>query len=173
MNLVLEPVRESRIEQPHSGDVETVEPDHRFVTRISMIVPLPVGGQHQIERVHYRFFTVESGVSTTSFHDETQRTLGMAVARGDLAGQNQLEPGIEAAGDRRLPANAWVFEDQDTPLGLFGADQVARPHQVIASLVVGPAMGDCLGLWLGLHQRMEHFPQGGQRLRVHLVVKRL
>jgi hypothetical protein len=57
---------------------------------------------------------------------------------------------------------AGVFEDQHASLGLLGADQIARAHQIVARLIVGPAVNMGRRAGLRLHQPGQRFPQRGQ-----------
>ncbi len=60
-----------------------------------MVVPLPARRQNQIERTHHRLLAVDSGESAFALHNEAQRALGVAMARGDFARQDQLQAGIK------------------------------------------------------------------------------
>jgi hypothetical protein len=83
---------ELRIEQADGGDVETIEPDHRLVGGVAMVMPLAARRQHQIVLAHDRLLAIERGEGPVALHHEAQRALAVAVAGGDLARQDQLQP---------------------------------------------------------------------------------
>ncbi|MNS99432.1 hypothetical protein D3C72_1338340 [compost metagenome] len=129
---------EAGVEVTDGRDVQPVQPDHRRLGRVAVVVPLAARRQHQVEGLHHRLLAVHRGIGAAALHDEAQGALGMAVSGRDLARQDQLQTGVEAGRDRRQTRQAGVFEDQHPALGLLGADQIARPHQVFAGLVIGP-----------------------------------
>jgi hypothetical protein len=67
--------------------------------------------------MHLRPFATDSGIGALSLDHEAQGGLGVAVWRGDLAGQDHLQPGIEAAGDAGLAGQGGVFQYQHAALG--------------------------------------------------------
>ena len=172
MRILAQFLGEAGVEVANRRNVETVEPDHRLAGGVAMVVPLPAGGQHQIERPHHRLFAVDGGEGAFTLEHKAQGALAVTVTRRDLAGQDQLQSGIEAGRDRRLARHARVFEDQDAALGLRGADQIARPHQIVARHTIGPAMDLRRRGRFGGHQRREHFPQRRQAGGRHFVIQR-
>ena len=63
---------------------------------------------------------------------------GVAVARRDLARQDQLQPGVQRLRDARLPAQRRVLEDQHTAHRLLGANQLAGAQQVRTHIGIAP-----------------------------------
>ena len=141
----------ARVEMPDGRNVEAIEPDHWPVAGIAVVVPLPARSQHEVERLHHCPFPVDGGEPARSLQHETQRALRVAMGRGNLAGQDQLDAGIETGHDRRLPGQSRIFEDQHPALGLFSADQVARAQQIVADRTIGPAMDLGRRFRLGSH----------------------
>ena len=58
------------IEHLDEGNVEPVEPDHRLVGLIAMIVPQPRRGQDQVVLLHIGPLAVERGEGALARHDE-------------------------------------------------------------------------------------------------------
>lgn len=80
----------------HGWYVEAVEPDHRLVRRVAVIVPLPTRRQHQIERAHQCLLAINGGKGAFAFKHEAERVLSMPVTGRNLAGQDQLQTGVKA-----------------------------------------------------------------------------
>jgi hypothetical protein len=62
-----------RIEQADGGNIQTIEPDHRLVGGVAMVMPLAARRQHQIVLAHDRLFAIERGEGPVAFHHEAQR----------------------------------------------------------------------------------------------------
>ena len=84
---------EAGVQELDELDVEPVEPDHRLGAVVAVIVPGPGWGDHEIARLHRRALAIDSGVGATSFDNEAQGRLRMAVRRRHFARQDQLQPG--------------------------------------------------------------------------------
>ena len=140
--------------KPHGGDIEAIEPDHRARAVIAMVMPLPIGRQHQVEGAHHRALAIDGGMGSLAFHDKAQRRLGVAMAGRHLTGQDQLQPGIEAIGDGRSTGQPRIFQDQHPPLGLLGRDHAAGAQQIVSRRGIIPAPGPRRSAGLGRHQRV-------------------
>ncbi len=116
---------EARVEQAHDRDVEPVEPDHRLVGLVAMVVPGPGRCDHEIAGQHRRALAIDRGIGALSLDNEAQCRLGVAVRRRHFARQDQLQPGEQRMGDRGLALEPGVFEDQHPARRLLGADQPA------------------------------------------------
>ena len=93
------------------------------------------------------------------------------MRRRDLAGQDQLQAGVERLGDARLAAQRRVLEHQDTPLGLLGADQPAGLEHVRPDLVVAEEHRRDRALRLRRNERAEHLPEGRQAERADALIE--
>ncbi len=127
---------EADVEQADDRDVQPVQPHHRRVGLVAVIVPGPAWRDDEIARAHHRSLALHRGVGAAALDDEAQRGLRMAVRRRDLAGQNKLHAGEQRVGHRGMPAQARVLQDQHAALGLLRGDQAAGLHQVGAHDVV-------------------------------------
>ena len=67
-------------------DVEAVQPDHRLLCIVAMIVPRPGGCDDEIARLHRRALAIDRGVGAVTLNDEAQRRLRVAMSRRDFAG---------------------------------------------------------------------------------------
>src|SRR6516162_5101413 len=90
LNVRLTRLGEAGIQQAHDRNVEPVEPDHRLLRLVAVVVPSPGRGNHEVAGEHRRALTVDGGIGSLALDDEAQRRLRMAVRRGHLAGQDQL-----------------------------------------------------------------------------------
>src|SRR5690348_9998469 len=102
---------EARIEMIDGWDVEPIQPDHRLITRVTVVVIGPRGRQYEVAGMHGGALAIDSGVGAFAFDDEAQRGGGVPVAGGDFAWKHELHAGIDALRDARLPAQARVFEN--------------------------------------------------------------
>jgi putative membrane protein len=150
---------EAGVEESDQRDVEAVEPDHRLAAVVAVVVEGPRRRDDEVAEAHRRALAVDGRVGAFAVEHQAQRRLRVPVRRRHLAGQDQLQPGVQRLRDRRLAAQGRVLEDQDAPLGLFGADEAAGVHDVAADLVVAPEGGGDRALRCRRHQRPEHFPE--------------
>ena len=86
---------ERGVEKRHDGNVEPIEPYHRLIAIVPVIVPGPRWRNHEIPFVHERLFALYRRVRAIAFDDEAQRRLRVSVRRGDFAGQDKLKTGIQ------------------------------------------------------------------------------
>src|SRR6516162_4312652 len=140
---------EARAQQLDDLDVKPVEPNHRLRRFVTVIVPSPRRGDDKIARLHRSALAVDGGVGAMALDDEAQRRLRMTMGRRHLARQNQLQPGKQRAGDRGLPRQSRVFQDQDAALGLMSSNYPARLHQVSADFFITPQRRQALRGRLG------------------------
>ena len=126
---------------------------------VAVVVEGPRRGDDEVAVAHRRALAVDRGVGALAVEHQAQRRLGVAVRRRHLAGQDQLQAGVERLGDARLAAQGRVLEDQDAPLGLLGGDQAAGFHHVLAHLVVAPERRRDRAGRLRRHQRAQHLPE--------------
>ena len=119
-------------------DVEPVEPEHRLVGVVAVVVPGHVGRDDEVAGVHERALAVDGGVRALALQHEAQRRLRVAVRGRHLVRHDQLHAGIERGGDLRLSAQAGVLQDQHAPLGFLGGDQLAGFQHGRADFVEPP-----------------------------------
>ena len=91
---------EARVEERHDRNVETVEPYHRHIARIAMIVERPRRRDDEIARMHRRALTIDRGVGAFALDHHAQRGLGVAMAGRNFARKDELQTGVQAVGDR-------------------------------------------------------------------------
>ena len=147
--LLLVPLDEGGIQQLDHRDVEPVEPEHRLVGVVAVVVPGHVGRDDEIAGRHEGTLAVHGRVRALAFEHEAQRRLRVAVGGGHLVRHDELHAGIERGGDLGLAAHARVFQDQHAPLGLLGGDQRAGLQHGLADLVEAPQRRLAAALGLG------------------------
>ena len=152
----------ARAQQFDDLDVEPVEPDHRLLRLVAVIVPGPGGGDDEIAGLHRGALAVDGGIGAVTLDDEAQRRLRMTMGRRDFAGQDQLQPGKQRAGDRGLPLQSRIFQDQDAALSLLRRDQPAGLHQMRPDLLIAPQRRDARRGRLGGDERMQLLPERRQ-----------
>ena len=94
-------LHEARVEERDDRDVEAVEPHHRLIARVAVVVPRPGRRDDEVAGMHRDALAVDRGIRAGAFDHEAQRRLRVAVARRDFAGHDELQAGIEAVRDRR------------------------------------------------------------------------
>src|SRR5438128_2128099 len=62
LSILLIRLEETGLKTIEQGIVEPIEPDHRFVGVVPMIMPGPAGRQDEIARRHFESFTVHRGI---------------------------------------------------------------------------------------------------------------
>src|SRR5215831_422896 len=79
---------EAGVEHVHHWQIESVEPYHRFVSGVAVVVKGPGWCQDEIAGMHCGAFTVDSCVTAIAFDDETQGRRSMTVGRSIFSGQD-------------------------------------------------------------------------------------
>ena len=171
--LLLVMLDEGRIQHLDDGNVEPVEPEHRLVGVIAVIVPGHVGRDDEVARRHRRALAVDAGVRAFAFQHEAQRRLRMAVRARHLVRHDELHAGIERGGDLGLPAQAGIFQDQHAALGFLGRDQAAGFQHGRADVVEPPERRQAAAFRLGRDEPAQHRPQRRHVLLVDAGVERL
>ena len=113
---------------------------------------------------HHGALARDGGIGVLALDHEAQRRRDMAMRRRDLAGQDDLQAGKEAAGDAGFALHAGVFEHQHAALGFLGGDDLAGFHQIGADLAPFPDRRLARALGLVEHQPTQHAPQRRQIL---------
>ena len=72
----------------HQRQIQTIQPNHRLIARVAVVVPAPLRGEDKVARMHLSAFTIDGGKCAFSFHDKAQRRLVMAMARSDFTWHN-------------------------------------------------------------------------------------
>ena len=164
---------EARVEKRHQRNIEAVEPDDGLLARIAVVVERPRRRDDEVTRMHGGPLTVDGGICAFAFDDKAQRRLAVTVTRRNLAGQDQLQAGVQAVGDRRRAAQTRVLHHQHAPLSFTGGDEAAGLHQVRAHLLVAPQRRHAGRGRCRRHQVAESLPQRSQAVLVDALVKRL
>ena len=60
--------------------VETIQPDNRFLPRIAVVMPAPLRRENKIAGAHGRALAIDGGKRAMAFHNKAQRRLVMTVA---------------------------------------------------------------------------------------------
>jgi hypothetical protein len=81
------------VQQIHELHVEPVEPDHRLLGLVAVVVPGPGRGDDEIAGLHQGPLAIDGGIGPVPLDDKAQRRLRMAVRRRDLARHDELQPG--------------------------------------------------------------------------------
>ena len=142
-------LRERRVEELHDRDVQPVEPEHRLVRLVPVVVPRHRRRDDEVAVVHRRPLAIDGRMRAVAFEHEAQRALRVPVRGSDFARQHQLHAGIEIGRDLRLSAQPGILENQHAALGFFGGDQAAGLNHRGANLRERPrrrlARADRLG----------------------------
>ena len=149
---------EDRAKLADQRDVEPVEPDHRDVAVMAVIVPHPGRGEDQVADFHISLFAVDGGIGTGTLDDETQCAGRMTVCRRDFARHDELEPSIERFRNAGTTFKTGVLQHQHAAFGLFCRNHARRFHDIGPAHAIIPFIRDRRGHGFFGEQRVQHFP---------------
>ena len=152
-------VEEVRVHVVDERQVQAVEPDHRAVGRVAVVVKRPGRGEHKVTGAHDRVLPVHRRVGALPFDDEPQRGRRMLVSGRDFAGEDELQPGVEVHGGGRRRPQAGVHQHQHPTFGLLGGDDLTGTHQERPQIRIAPQERDRRAFRLCRQQRAEPPPQ--------------
>ncbi len=161
---------EGGVEEIDRRHVEHVEPDHRLLGRIAVIVRSPVRRDHEIAAAHDGLLALDRGVSAIAVEHETDRRSGVPVRGRDLARKDQLQTGIERLRDARAAGQGGVFEHEHAALSLLGGDQRTGFDHHLLHFGEAPQRRHARRLGLRRYQAFQHFPERRQILLADAVV---
>ena len=150
---------ERRLKMIDRRQIEHVEPHHRLLAGIAVVVRRPVGGDDEVAMRHHGLLAFDRGIGALAVEHEADRGGRVLMHVGDLAGQNELDAGEQRIGDARLAGLAGIFQHQHAALGFLGADHVAGLHHQLLDVGKFPHRRPALGLRLRRHQVLEHLPE--------------
>jgi hypothetical protein len=143
------------------------------VPGLPVVVPCARRRDDEVARMHRRALAVDRRIRAFAFDDEAQRGLRMAMRGRDLARQDELQPAIERARDRRLAAQAGILEHEDAALRFLRRDEPAGLEHVRTDGFVAPERRHAGRPRLGNHEVAEHVPERGHVLGADAGVERL
>ena len=126
LHLLVEIVGERRLEEIDLREIEHVEPQHRLLRGIAVVVRRPVRGDHEVAGRHERLLALDRRIGALAVEHEADGGGDVAVDRRDLARQDHLDAGEQRVGGARLAPHGGILQDQHPALGLLGRDQSAR-----------------------------------------------
>ena len=130
------------------------------VARVAVIVVGPRRRQDEIAGVHRRPLAVDGGVGAGALDDEAQRRGGVPMARRDLAGQDQLQAGVQALRDARLAAQRRDSRARARAARLPSASAAGRlPSAAAAARRSARARARVSGVGSGGMILAEHLPE--------------
>ena len=165
--------RKRGVKEPDDRNIQPVEPDHRGVGMVAVVVPGHWRCDDEITVLHQSAFAIDRSVCTGTVKHEPQRRLAMAVGRGHLARQYQLQPGIKRGCDLAFTPQPWIFQNQNTPLCLFGRYKSAGLQKVRLGFLEVPKVGAAAAFWLLCDDAGHDRPKWRQCLLVDLFIERL
>src|SRR5262249_18793444 len=102
---------EGGVEQLNQRNVKSVEPEHRFLALISMIMPGHGGRDDEVTWWHVGALAINGGEGTFSLDDEAQCRLGMSVSGRYFVRHDELDTSIESCGDFGTSAQSRILEN--------------------------------------------------------------
>ena len=152
-------LREAGVEQPDHRDIQSVQPHHRMVGFIPVVVPGPARGDDEVAGFHDRPLALDRGVGAAPLDDEPQCRGRVPVGRRDLPRHDQLQAGEQGVGGRSMPLQPRILQNQHPPLGFLGRNQAAGLHQKgTHHVVVIPLHRLCRCVGSAGHQRVQPLP---------------
>ena len=137
---------EPGLEHPHQRGIKSIQPDHRRIGVVGVVVPAPVGRQDKIARKHRNALAIHNGIAAPALDDQAKRRRGMPVGPGNLARHHDLDVGDERVTGH--PRQLGVGQAQNTALGLLSAHELGRSHRLRAQIT--PVPQERYGLASGL-----------------------
>jgi len=163
---------ERSVEKTGERNIESVQPDHRRIAVIAMIMPGPGWRDNKIAKLHDRAFAIDAGMTARTIQHKTQRRLAMAMSGSHFVGHHQLQPGVQRIRDVRIAPHARVFQDQHPALGFLRANQIAGFEQPFPRLVEFPQVGQAVAFRLRGNNVSKNGPQRGVRKAIDFFIKR-
>jgi hypothetical protein len=120
--------------------VKRIEPDHRRIAKMTMVVPAPTRGKYEIARPHRHALALDSRVGAFALDNEAQRIGRMPVGGRDLAGLDHLHAAKERICNVSGTGQPGIFQHEHAPLGLLRRNELDRSHKMRAYVPVAP---DC------------------------------
>src|SRR6516165_9593120 len=133
MVLLVEP----GLEHPHQRGIEAVQPDHRSIGVVGVVVPGPVGGEDEIAREHREALTVNDRVAAAALDDQAKGRRRMAMGPSNLAWHHDLDVGDQCVAGRH-PGQLGVGQAQNSAFGLLGTNELGRPHRLWSQIAPVP-----------------------------------
>ncbi len=164
-------VAEPGIHQIDQMHVEPVEPHHRLLAEIAVVVPSPGWGDDEIAGRHHGPLARDRGIGVLALDDKAQRRGDVAVGGRDLARQDDLHAGEQAAGDAGFARHAGIFEHQHAALGFLGGDDLAGFHQIGSDIAPFPDRRHARTFRLLQHQIAQHPPQRREMLLIGAAIE--
>ena len=157
--LLVEMLVETRLEEVDGRHVQHVEPHHRFLRGVAVVVDGPVRRQHEVARRHDGLLAVDLGVGALAVEDEADRRRRVAMRRRDLARQDELQAGVERLRDARLAAQQRILQHQHAARRLLGGDDGAGLGNVGPHVLVVPDRRRADRLRLFRNDVLQHHPE--------------
>ena len=165
LHLIVGIISERGFEEIDRREIEHVQPQHRLLRRIAVVVRGPVGGDHEIARRHESLLALDGRVGALAVEHEADCRRDVAMGRRHFARQDHLDAGKQRVGDTRLAAHGRILENEHPTLRLIGADQAARLDHQRFHVVVVPDVRHAAGDRLLGHDRLHHLPERGHVAR--------
>ena len=122
-------LEERRLNMPHEGHVEKVEPERGLIAVVGMSMPAPGWGQHDITGCHIDPLTVDDGIDiVASIEHETQCSRCVPMRAGGLTRLDHLIGGDEVARRGVGVARRRVHHDEVAPFGHVSTHEAAGLH---------------------------------------------
>ena len=167
-------LEETGIDLPHERDVQPVDPGHRLVGGVVMLVPSHAGREQEVASTHRDRVVVDVGPHPLALDDEAERRLRMAMRRGLLARAEVLDRGPQRGGGVGRAGQARVGEsDRPAFSPTADRDELARAGGELVQGRPAPHCGTSVGLGNLRHQAFTLGPQRrkvrGRKIGVELI----
>src|SRR5581483_3057677 len=161
---------ECRVQIRGQMNIEDVQPDDRIFAGIVVIVPGPVGREHEIPRLHQHLLAFDIRVRrSVAFDDEAERGGGMTMAFRALARLDKLDRHLKRPAGGFLFRQGGIHELHRPPLGgivdAAKLDDLAGLHKTGIDRRPWPHMG------LELRRAGARLPMSTERMLRHSTVQ--
>jgi hypothetical protein len=126
--------------------IQSVEPDHRAIALVAVIVPFPRRREHHVAAFHHDLLALDRGEAAFALDDEAQRERRVPMRARRLTGQNRLQARVERVGGiRRLQFR--IDQHKHAAFREVGADELRGALAERTQPLVVPE------IWRGLGDR--------------------
>src|SRR5579884_3114451 len=109
-------LKETRFEHVNERIVQPIQPDHRTLAFMFVIVPVPIRSQEQVTRMHVNALSVNNSIGAVSFDNEAKCGSSMSMCLSSFARKDDLNTSIEGIDCGRRLLQTWINKHKNTSL---------------------------------------------------------
>ncbi len=167
-------LEEARVERSDDRQVEAVEPEHRLVAVVRVVVERPRRREHQVAGVHVACIAIDGRPHAAAFEDEADGRRRVPVGGRPLVRTERLDGTPEGRRREGCAVEARVRQRQHAALAAtLDRDEISRPRRQCPQRLAFPKPWDCGGHRCAGEQRSRLRPKWLQVDRPEVCVERV